>query len=157
MPDDLYDRDIMIWSEQQADLLRRVARGERVNGVDWAHVVEEIEDVGLSQLNAVSSFLRQMLVHLLKLAAWPDHQAAQHWREEVAAFQAEAVQRFAPSVRQRLELPGIYRIALKQIRALKLDRAAPDWPATCPLDLDLLLTGEIDDMERVLAAAVTRG
>lgn len=48
MPDDLYERDILIWSEQQADLLRRVARGERVNGVDWAHVAEEIEDVGLS-------------------------------------------------------------------------------------------------------------
>jgi hypothetical protein len=53
MPDDLYERDILTWSEQQAELLRRMARGERVNELDWAHVVEEIEDAGLSQLNAV--------------------------------------------------------------------------------------------------------
>jgi hypothetical protein len=55
MPDDLYDRDALAWSERQAALLRRVARGEPVNDVDWDHVVEEIEDVGLSRLNAIAS------------------------------------------------------------------------------------------------------
>ena len=65
MPDDLYHRDALAWAEQQAALLRRVARGERVNDIDWDHVVEEIEDVGLSELNAVRSYLRQILAHLL--------------------------------------------------------------------------------------------
>ena len=46
MPNDLYDRDVLAWSEHQADRLRRLARGERVNDLDWEHVVEEIEDVG---------------------------------------------------------------------------------------------------------------
>jgi hypothetical protein len=46
MPDDLYDRDTIARLEHQADLPRRVARGERVNEVDWDHVIEEIEDVG---------------------------------------------------------------------------------------------------------------
>jgi len=45
MPDHLYERDILIWSEHQADLLCRLARGERVNNVDWTHIVDEIEDV----------------------------------------------------------------------------------------------------------------
>jgi hypothetical protein len=31
MPNDLYDRDVLAWSEHQADLLRRLARGEQVN------------------------------------------------------------------------------------------------------------------------------
>jgi len=53
MPDDLYDRDAPAWSERQAELPRRVARGERVNDLDWDHVVEEIEDVGLPELSAV--------------------------------------------------------------------------------------------------------
>ena len=48
MPSDLYERDILSWSEHQADLLRRLARGERVNDVDWEHVVEEIEEHGNS-------------------------------------------------------------------------------------------------------------
>jgi hypothetical protein len=82
MPNDLYERDILSWSEHQADLLRRLARGERVNDVDWEHVVEEIEDAGLFELNAVRSYLRLMLVHLLKLQGWPDNPAADHWRRE---------------------------------------------------------------------------
>ena len=66
MPDDLYDRDILFWSESQADLLRRLGRGEGVNGIDWAHVVEEIEDVGLSELHSVQSYLNLVLLQLLK-------------------------------------------------------------------------------------------
>ena len=65
MPDDLYERDILTWLEHQADLLRRAARGERVNGVDWEHVIEEIEDVGLGHLHDVQIYLRRMLVALL--------------------------------------------------------------------------------------------
>lgn len=38
---DLYEEDILTWSERQADLLRRLAAGERVNDqVDWENVVE---------------------------------------------------------------------------------------------------------------------
>ena len=52
-----YDSDILIWSERQADLLRRRAAGELVNdaALDWPNIAEEIEDVGRSQLNAVES------------------------------------------------------------------------------------------------------
>ncbi len=36
MPDGLYDSDTLIWSETQADLLRRLAAGERVDAdIDW--------------------------------------------------------------------------------------------------------------------------
>ena len=91
MPDDLYDRDIFAWSQYQADLLRRVARGERVNDVDGEHVVQEIEDVGVSQLNAVRSYLRLMLVHLLKAYCLPESPSVGHCRGEIASFQADAV------------------------------------------------------------------
>ena len=57
---DLYDTDILIWSERQGELLRRLARGERVNDqVDWENVVEEVESVGRDQLHAVESLLVQ--------------------------------------------------------------------------------------------------
>ena len=37
---DLYDTDILLWSERQADLLRRHAAGERVNdaSIDWPNI-----------------------------------------------------------------------------------------------------------------------
>ncbi len=98
--DDLYWQDILVWSERQAELLRRVAGGERVNDVDWDHVIEEIEDVGSSELHSVQSLLRHGMVHLLKIVAWPDAQPVEHWRSEVPGFLADANMRFAPSMRQ---------------------------------------------------------
>ena len=86
MPDELYDRDALAWSEHQADLLRRLARGERVNDVDWTHVLEEIEDVGLSEPHVVESYLDLMLAHLLQVQGWPNRQSVQHWRMEVTSL-----------------------------------------------------------------------
>ncbi len=77
MPDGLYERDALAWAEQQADLLRRLAAGARLNAaVDWPNVIEEVQDVGLSELRACQSLLEQALAHLLKLHALPEGQAA---------------------------------------------------------------------------------
>ena len=48
MPDGLYERDILAWSEEQARLLQRLADGEPgVNAaVDWPNLIEEVEAVG---------------------------------------------------------------------------------------------------------------
>lgn len=117
MPDDLYDCDILTCAEQQAELLLRLANGERVNdAVDWPHVVEELQDVGLSELRACQSLLRWALVHLLKLYAWPAGPAA-HWRGETIGFLADAQARFTPSMRQRISLDTLYLKALQQVRA----------------------------------------
>ena len=42
---DLYEDDILLWSEHQAEALRRRAANE----IDWENVAEEIEAVGRSQ------------------------------------------------------------------------------------------------------------
>src|SRR3954452_20482699 len=118
MPDGLYERDILAWSQYQADLLRRLARGERVNDVDWVHVAEEIEDVGLSELHSVESFLDLMLVHLLKLHAWPGGESRAHWRGEILAFRRNARRRFSPSMRQRIDLGTLYAEAVMQLQAI---------------------------------------
>ena len=70
---DLYEDDILLWSERQAELLRRRAAGELVNDaeLDWPNIAEEIEDVGKSQLRGVASHLVQALLHDLKAEAWP--------------------------------------------------------------------------------------
>ena len=55
---DLYDTDILIWSEEQAEFLRRRA----ANALDWDNLAEEIADVGLSQLHAVMSHRHRSLI-----------------------------------------------------------------------------------------------
>ncbi len=153
MPDDLYDRDILAWSRDQADLLRRVARGERVNEVDWDHIVEEIEDVGLAQLNSVQSYLRLLLVHLLKVHAWPDSDAVGHWRGEILSFQADAAQRFTPTMRQKIDLDRLYRLAREQVSVASYDGRAPGTlPETCPLTLDQLLTAHEPELRAAFTA-----
>lgn len=82
MPDGLYERDILAWSEEQARLLQRLTAGEPgVNAVvDWPDLIEELQDLGLSPLEACESLSRQASVHLLKLYAWPGSRSAGHWR-----------------------------------------------------------------------------
>ncbi|WP_431270932.1 DUF29 family protein [Dankookia sp. P2] len=55
MPDDLYHRDILAWSIAQAERLRRVAAGERVNDPGWANLLEEVESVVRSEALSVES------------------------------------------------------------------------------------------------------
>ncbi len=153
MPDDLYHRDILLWSEQQAALLRQVARGERINNLDWDRVVEEIEDVGISELNAVRAHLRLMIVHLLKVRGWPDSPSLTHWRGEISGFQSGLQERFAPSMRQRLDVPRIYLRARDELDGIDYDGQPPQsWPDICPFSLDALLSEPRAALEALLTA-----
>jgi hypothetical protein len=133
MPDDLYHRDILAWSQAQADRLRRVARGERVNDVDWEHVIEEIEEVGNSELSAVRSNLRNALQHALKVAAWPDHDAVDHWIGEITTFLGNAHDRFQPGMAQHIDPTTIYRRALRELRKMPMRHAAAPRPLPEPI------------------------
>ena len=70
---DLYDEDILLWSEHQAALLRRLAAGEPMNErPDWANIIEEVESVGREQSarGRVAAAAGSRL-HMLKAEAWP--------------------------------------------------------------------------------------
>jgi hypothetical protein len=154
MPDGLHEHDVLAWSQHQADLLRRVARGERVSDVDWAHVAEEIEDVGQSELHSVESDLNLVIVHLLKLQAWPDSTAIEHWYTEIVAFQTNAQRRFTPSMRQRIDLGALHADAINQLRAGdRRNSVVRQWPDANPFTLDQLLSGDSDELLRHLSAA----
>ena len=136
MPDDLYERDFLVWSETQAALLRRMAAGERVNAeLDWPHLIEEVEDLGARELRVCESLLRQAMVHLLKLKAgadWPES----HWRSEVSVFLADARAAFTPAMRQRIDVNTLYRRAVRIVRD---GNVAVEVPAESPWPLDDLL------------------
>jgi hypothetical protein len=138
---DLYDSDILLWSEQQAELLRRLAAGERVNDqVDWENVAEEVESVGRDQLHAVESLLVQALLHMLKAQAWPACRDAAAWRAESIRFRGDAAARYAPSMRQRLDLAHLYRRALRALPETMGGQPPLAVPETCPMTLDEMLS-----------------
>jgi hypothetical protein len=138
---DLYDTDVLLWSEQQAGLLRRRAAGELVNEaeLDWPNIAEEIESVGSEQRHAVESLLMQALLHRLKIEAWPLSRDVPHWQAEARGFRDDAAARFAPSMRERLDLAQIYRRALRRMPETMDGQPPLPVPAVCPATLDELL------------------
>jgi hypothetical protein len=138
---DLYDADILEWSERQADLLRRRAAGELVNDaeMDWSNIAEEIEDVGSNRLHSVESLLVQALRHMLKAEAWPLSIDAPSWRADAIDFRRQARRRFVPSMRQKIDLAGLYTDAVAAMP--ETVDGQPPLPVSdvCPVTLDELL------------------
>ena|SRR5271166_355846 len=139
----LYDTDILLWSERQADLLRRHATGIAINETpDWLNIIEEIEDVGRSSLRACKSQLFQALLHDLKAEAWPLSRDVPHWRAEARIARGNAADEFTPSMRGRIDVAAIYARAVRGLPDT-MDGLAPlPVPETCPVTLDELLSGE---------------
>jgi hypothetical protein len=141
---DLYEVDILLWSEHQAELLRRRAAGELVNEaeLDWPNIAEEIESVGSEQLHAVESFLVQALLHDLKAEAWPIVRDVPHWRAEARRFRGDAASRFVPSMRQRIDMAKVYRRALQAMPETMDGQPPLPVPESCPVTLDELLADD---------------
>lgn len=135
-----YENDILEWSEHQAALLRRAAAGERVNGLDWPNIIDEVESVGLSELRSVASLLTQALAHMLKAEAWPSSREVPGWRAEARRFRDEAADRFTPSMRHRIDLVKLHRRAMRYLPETIDDQPPLPVPAVCPFTLDELLS-----------------
>lgn len=113
---DLYDTDVVEWSERQAQLLRGFAARQPSNEQpDWDNIIEEIESVGRSQVQSVESLLMQAFVHDLKTAAWPYSPNVPHWRAEARVFRRDALRRFTPSMRHKIDVAGIFQDALEAL------------------------------------------
>ena len=141
---DLYDTDILVWSERQGALLRRLAAGERVNDtdLDWPNIAEEIESVGRSEWRACESYLVQALTHMLKAEAWPLSRDAPSRQADARHFRHEAAAAFAPSMRQKIDLARLYRRALSELPETMDGQAPLPVPEACPVTLDELLAEE---------------
>jgi Domain of unknown function DUF29 len=138
----LYDADILLWSEQQADLLRRLARGERVNdAVDWENVIEEVGDVGRSEFNSVASVLEVGLTDLLLAHASPRTEPVGHWRSEAITALAGAARRYSPSMGRRIDLDEIWAVAMAAARNKPASDGGPasPLPENCPFAVEDLV------------------
>ncbi|MBV8916095.1 MAG: DUF29 family protein, partial [Acetobacteraceae bacterium] len=106
-------------SEHQADLLARLARGERVNEhIDWPNLIEEVRDLGLSELRSCRSWVGLVCLHLLKLKLSPDSADVPHWQSEIEEFLDQLQNHFTSSMAQLIDVAHQYaRARLKCGRA----------------------------------------
>lgn len=99
----LYDRDFVLWSEEQAALLRQC----KVSNLplDWENLAEEIESLGRSDRRGMASQVRRILYHLLKLERSGAAERRAEWRSAIidARAEIEDILRDSPSLRRQIE------------------------------------------------------
>src|ERR1700686_4503764 len=139
-----YDEDFYAWTEEQAELLRRLPAVS--NRLDGQLIAEEIEDLGRSELHAVQSLCEHIIEHLLKLEFSGLDESARHWRQEIVEWRIQAGKKQTRTIIAKLDLPERYRSALRLLRYFEDD--APGLmarlPAECPYSLDQILGGGED-------------
>ena len=143
-PDSLYEDDFYAWTQQQAELLRRLPAAG--NEFDPEHIAEEIEDLGRSDLRAAQSLCEHIIEHFLKLEFSGLEQPADHWRDEIVEWRLQLEKVLTRSIEAKLDLPSRYRAALRLVR--RLERDAPGLasriPADCPYTLEQIVGGDED-------------
>ena len=135
-----YEDDFYAWTQSQAGVLRSLHVSD--NRFDRDHVVEEIEDLGKSERDAVRSQIRRFAEHLLKLAHSPAEHLRFEWMETIVDARQTRSDQLPPTLRHDVEavLDNLYANA-RQRAALDLRRygerdAAERLPAACPYSWD---------------------
>ncbi len=77
--DAAYDRDVILWSQEQARLLR----AGRFAELDIEHLADEIEDVGKSEKRELVSRMAVLLAHLIKWSRQPESRT-KGWRATIS-------------------------------------------------------------------------
>ena len=101
---DLYERDFVAWTEEQAARIRAAAATHGNLAIDWENVAEEIESLGRSDARELQSRLTTIIEHLLKLQHSPAEEPRAGWMATVVRARAEAENFIeeSPSLRARL-------------------------------------------------------
>lgn len=144
----LYDTDFHAWAEWQAAALRALAL-ERPNlPIDLEHLIEEVEDLGKRERDAVFSLAELILRHLLLLRWSRATEPQRHRREEVLTHRVRLRRKLTPSLRRHLEsqLAEVYADA-RVLASAKLELhgeadVAAMLPEVLPYSLDELLGDE---------------
>ena len=133
----LYESDEHLWLEETIKLLKE----NRLNDLDIEHLIEELESLGKRDKNRVSSFLEQIIRHLLLLQYWEAEKDRNriHWRAEIQSFRTQLRKYLTTNLQNYLieELDNIYDDALKYVQ--EKTGFTIDFPEQCPYSFEELL------------------
>lgn len=138
----LYDTDVLTWSEQQADSLRRLASADIASTVDWPNVIRSVENVGHEELQRIESWTAGMLTAVVKGFLDPDSHYRIRWSLDVFGNADNLRHDFRESMRARIDLDRLWREAFDAAVAVvapDILSVPPGLPRACPFTLDDLL------------------
>ena len=108
---DLYERDFYLWIEEQAVLLRE----GRLERLDVANLLEEIEDMGRREKKGVKNNLIVVLTHLLKYQFQSD-QRSNSWRGSILEHRRRLRDDFEDSPSLRPHAADVFSRAYEDAR-----------------------------------------
>jgi hypothetical protein len=128
---DLYGTDFALWSERQADALRRRAANE----IDWDNVAEAIESLGNRERRELEHRVETVLDHLMRLAASPANDPRRGWRRTVTEQRSAIAKLLRDSPGLRPAVGGIIAAAMPTARQLATE-ALEEYGETPSVPLD---------------------
>jgi hypothetical protein len=88
-PAQLYEKDFVRWTEQQAAALREAAGSATNLPLDWENLAEEIDSLGRSLRHELRSRIVVIIEHLLKLECSPATEPRRGWMETIGRERLE--------------------------------------------------------------------
>ena len=135
-----YDKDVVLWSREQAALLR----AGQFSQLDIEHLADEIEDVGKSEQRELANRMAVLLAHLLKWQHQPELRGSS-WQNTIKVQRNRIKRRvektpgLKATVQDREWQADAWEDAVDQaIKETGLDSAA--FPEACPWPLDKVLS-----------------
>jgi len=139
----LYEEDFYAWTQQQAELLRRLPAIS--NELDVEHIAEEIEDLGRTDLRAAQLLCRHIIEHLLKLEYSGLREPADHWRDEIVEWRLQLEQVLTRSILARIDFSARYRSALRLAGRLDAPGFLGRLPPACPYTPEQIVSSGDED------------
>jgi hypothetical protein len=132
-----YDNDFYGWILSQANLLKH----EEYKKVDWHNVIEEIEALGRSEKRTLKSYLRVLLMHMLKWEYQPEKRTTS-WSISIKNSRDDAKETLQenPSLKSKVDelLESAYKSARRDA-AIETDLPEKTFPKKCPWTLKEIL------------------
>lgn len=136
----LYQRDFVLWIEEQARLLRE----RRFAQLDLDNLIDEIEDMGHSNKKAIKNNLVVVLLHLLKHQVQPDHRS-RGWMASIVEHRLRLRDDIEESPSLRNHARDVFDRAYSDARMrAQVETGLPirTFPTICPYTLEQALDPE---------------
>jgi Domain of unknown function DUF29 len=135
----LYERDFLLWMQQQVECLKEGRWAE----LDIEHLVEELEALGRSEQKELGSYLQVLLMHLLKCQYQPERRT-KSWDNTLSNCRDKIQDCLedTPSLQRFLQEPEwiekYYRRARRDA-AKETQKSVEIFPTECPFTIEQIL------------------
>lgn len=133
----LHDTDFFGWTSQQAHLLRT----GRFDKLDVSNLIDEIEDMGKSQIRELESRLGVLLAHLLKWRYQPEQRSVS-WETTIQEQRRRLTRLLADNTSLKPRLPRAHDDAYGDARLIaRRETTLPEkaFPETTPFSIEQTL------------------